>query len=58
MDPDWPRETTVTITLAEHAAGTKLTLQQTVSESVAKRTGAHPSWIEMLDRLAAELAHI
>jgi len=35
---------------------TLLTLQQTVSESLAKRTGAHPSWIQMLDRLAEVLA--
>lgn len=54
-DPDWPRETVVTVTFAEHEGGTKLTLHQTVSESLAKRTGAHPSWIEMLDRLGEEL---
>lgn len=57
MDPDWPKETVVTVTFARHGAGTKLTLRQTVSESLAKRTGAHPSWIEMLDRLATDLTH-
>jgi len=46
----------VTVTLAEHDGKTKLTLHQTVLESVAKRTGAHPSWIEMLDRLAKQLS--
>ena len=51
-DPDWPAETTVTVTLSEVAGQTKLTLTQTVRESLAKRTGAHPSWIQMLDRLA------
>jgi uncharacterized protein YndB with AHSA1/START domain len=56
MDPDWPRETTVTVTFAEEAGKTRLVLHQTVSESLAKRTGAHPSWIEMLDRLAEDLA--
>lgn len=56
MDLDWPRETIVTVTFAEHEGRTKLTLHQTVLESVAKRTGAHPSWIEMLDRLAEHLA--
>jgi uncharacterized protein YndB with AHSA1/START domain len=56
MDPDWPRETTVTVTFAEQGAQTKLTLHQTVSEELAKRTGAHPSWLDMLDRLAEELA--
>ena len=55
MDPDWPRETVVTVTFAELGGGTELTLRQTVSESLAKRTGAHPSWLQMLDRLAAEL---
>jgi len=56
MDSDWPRETIVTVTFAAHEGKTKVTLHQTVLESVAKRTGAHPSWIEMLDRLAEELA--
>ena len=56
--PDWPRETVVTVTFAEHAGQTTLTLHQTVRESLAKRTGAHPSWIEMFDRLAAELAGV
>lgn len=51
LDPDWPRETIVTVTFAELGAGTKLTLRQTVSEALAKRTGAHPSWLQMLDRL-------
>ena len=56
MDPEWPKETTVTVTFAEHGGKTKLTLHQTVAETIAKRTGAHPSWIEMLERLAEELA--
>jgi hypothetical protein len=30
---------------------TRLTLQQNVSESLAKQTGAYPSWLEMLERL-------
>lgn len=51
MDPEWPGETTVTVTLADDPAGTLLTLHQTVSEETAKRTGAHPSWLQMLDRL-------
>jgi uncharacterized protein YndB with AHSA1/START domain len=52
MDPDWPRETIVTVTFTEHECKTTLTLRQTVLEPIAKRTGAYPSWIEMLDRLA------
>jgi uncharacterized protein YndB with AHSA1/START domain len=55
MDPEWPRESVVTVTFAELGRKTELTLRQTVSESLAKRTGAHPSWIEMLDRLAEDL---
>jgi uncharacterized protein YndB with AHSA1/START domain len=55
MDPDWPRETIVTVTFTEHDGQTTLTLHQTVLESLAKRTGAYPSWIEMLDRLSEDL---
>lgn len=56
MDPSWPAETTVTITLAEHAGKTTLTLHQNVDETLAKRTGAHPSWLQMFDRLAELVA--
>ena len=55
-DPRWPRETLVTVTFAQVRGGTKLTLEQSVAESLAKHTGAHPSWLEMLDRLAALVA--
>lgn len=55
-DLDWPAETIVTVTFAELGGKTKLTLHQTVSEELAKRTGAYPSWLEMLDRLAEDLA--
>lgn len=57
MDPDWPRETLVTVTFESVAGGTRLTLAQTVLESLAKRTGAHPSWLQMLDRLDEQLAN-
>lgn len=55
MDADWPGDTVVTLTFTEQDGKTTLTLHQTVSESLAKRTGAHPSWLNMLDKLAAEL---
>lgn len=55
-DADWPDRTTVTVTFVEQNGRTTLTLQQTVLESVAKRTGAHPSWLEMLDRLSEEVS--
>jgi uncharacterized protein YndB with AHSA1/START domain len=51
MDPDWPSETTLTVEFEEHAGKTTVTLHQTVQESLAKRTGAYPSWLDMLDRL-------
>jgi uncharacterized protein YndB with AHSA1/START domain len=51
-DPRWPRESLVTVTLAEVRGATLLTLEQNVPESLAKHTGAHPSWLQMLDRLA------
>ena len=56
MDPDWPLETVVTVTFVPKGSRTVLTLHQTVSESLAKRTGAHPSWLQMFDRLAALVA--
>jgi uncharacterized protein YndB with AHSA1/START domain len=55
-DAEWPDETTVTVTFAEHERRTTMTLHQTVPESVAKRTGAYPSWVEMLERLVEELS--
>lgn len=54
-DPDWPAETTVSVTFDDLDGKTKLTLRQSVSEAVAKRTGAHPSWLQMLDRLLEHL---
>jgi uncharacterized protein YndB with AHSA1/START domain len=51
-DVDWPDRTTVTVTFLETNGRTTMTLHQTVREAVAKRTGAYPSWLEMLDRLS------
>lgn len=56
MDPSWPVETTVTVTLGAQGDKTAFTLHQTVDETLAKRTGAHPSWLEMLDIMEARLA--
>ena len=50
MDPEWPADTVVTVTFTEVEGKTRITLHQTVDEVVAKRTGAHPSWIQMLER--------
>ncbi|MBP9096102.1 MAG: SRPBCC domain-containing protein [Ignavibacteria bacterium] len=51
----WPDETTVTVTFEDYEGKTKLTLHQTVSEELAKQTGAYPSWLEMLDKLEKEV---
>jgi len=51
MDPDWPLETKVIITFSELDGMTRLTLHQTVSQNLAKKTGAYPSWIQMFERL-------
>ena len=51
MDPDWPRETLVTVTFTEENGKTKLQLRQTVSQELAKKTGAYPSWLQMLNNM-------
>ncbi len=56
MSSDWPTETLVTVTFVEHEGKTKLTLQQSVLQSVAERSGAQQGWTETMDRLAEELA--
>jgi len=56
MDPDWPAETIVTIDFAEDGGKTTITLHQTVSEELAKKTGAYPSWLSMFDRLESLVA--
>lgn len=50
-DPAWPQETVITVTFEERAARTVVTLTQDVSVELARRTGAHPSWLEMLQHL-------
>jgi uncharacterized protein YndB with AHSA1/START domain len=54
-DPQWPAESVVTVTFVEQHGRTVMTLEQNVDEALAKRTGAHAGWQEMLDRLAAQL---
>lgn len=51
-DPRWPRRTRITVTFTDLGGSTRLTLAQTVEQSLAEQTGAYPSWLEMLDRLA------
>jgi len=53
-DDAWPTETIVTVTFdAISENKTKLTLHQTVSLALATKTGAYPSWLDMLDQLEA-----
>lgn len=55
-DPEWPAETLVRVTFDERGGQTLVTLEQSVSEVLAKRTGAHPSWLQMFERLRQHLA--
>ena len=55
MDPDWPGEMLVTVMLTEENGKTKLQLRQTVSQELAKKTGAYPSWLQMLNNMRTVL---
>ena len=50
-DAVWPGETVVTVTFTRRGTGTELRLHQTVSAAIAKKTGAYPGWMEMLEGL-------
>ncbi len=50
-DPRWPAETRLVVTFEDVDGKTRITLRQSVSESLARQTGAYPSWLEMLERL-------
>lgn len=54
-DAQWPEETVVTVTFTERNGQTMVRLEQSVSEALAKKTGAYPSWLDMLDRLKQEV---
>jgi uncharacterized protein YndB with AHSA1/START domain len=57
MSPDWPQETLVTVTFAEHEGKTKLTLQHALgSVPASERDMCQEGWSESLDKLAGELA--
>lgn len=51
MDPNWPGETLTTVTFIEENGKTKLQLHQTVAQELAKKTGAYPSWLQMLNKM-------
>lgn len=56
MDPQWPAETLVTITLTEENGKTRLQLKQTVAQEIAKKTGAYSGWEQMLGNLQKALS--
>lgn len=51
MDPEWPGETLVAVTLREENGKTRLQLRQTVSQELATKTGAYRGWLQMLNNL-------
>ena len=55
---DWPMETVVTITLTAYKGKTKLQLHQTVSQELAKKTGAYRGWLQMLNNLQSLLNQV
>lgn len=55
MDVKWPVETKVSITFTELQGKTTIALRQTVSQKLATKTGAYPSWIKMMERLEEQL---
>jgi hypothetical protein len=54
MDAEWPMESVVTVRFVETQGKTKVELTQSVSTMVAKRTGAYPSWLQMLQKLKSK----
>jgi uncharacterized protein YndB with AHSA1/START domain len=58
LPPEWPDVTNVTLRFTEEFGRTTMTLHQTVSEALARQTGAYPSWLQMLDRLEETLAKV
>lgn len=55
MDPNWPQKSLLTVSFVEIENKTKIILKQSIPEKLAKHTGAHPSWIAMLERLESSL---
>jgi hypothetical protein len=57
-DPEWPSVTLVTVTFEDLGGKTRLTLRQNVSAVLAQKTGAYPSWIQMMDKLVENLQQV
>ncbi|MEX0854120.1 MAG: SRPBCC domain-containing protein [Bauldia sp.] len=56
LSADHPAETLLTVTFAERAGKTTLTLRHALPATVTERDATEQGWIEMLDRLAQDLA--
>ncbi len=48
----------MTVTFVEHEGKSKVTVRQSILESVVERDGTKQGWLEMLDRLAEEYLRI
>jgi uncharacterized protein YndB with AHSA1/START domain len=57
LPADWPAEMLLTVTFAEQAGKTRLTVRQSVPESLARSIGAVEGWNQSFDRLAEQLAN-
>jgi uncharacterized protein YndB with AHSA1/START domain len=55
MDSEWPRQTLVTVKLTAEGGKTRMQLWQTVSQKIAIKTGAYPSWLQMFGHMEALL---
>jgi len=56
MSPDWPAEALITVTFAEHAGKTRLTLRHSPLPLGPERDMCEQGWTESLDKLADYLA--
>jgi uncharacterized protein YndB with AHSA1/START domain len=56
VSPDFPSETLVTVTFAEHTQATTVTVQHSGLGETSERDAIRQGWTEMLDRLAGLLA--
>lgn len=52
MSKSYPAETLVTVTFAEHAGKTAITLRHAASATIDESDGLEQGWTEMFDRLA------
>lgn len=56
MDPEWPSEALISISFDEDNGKTKVTINHSVSEALAKKQGCEEGWSQTLDNLALFLA--